>query len=161
MQGSSYFLRLALHDLNNRRKFTMNKSKDEFHLRVGRQLVKVSREVYTAYYQLRNHAIYVERKDKGKGKVLFSDLDTTATVGEALLPALGAVNVEDLAIANIRKAELRQSLAMLPKKDQALIEALFYDGLSEREYAEVLGISQSAVNKRKHRILRKMKKLLR
>ena len=139
----------------------MAKKKDEYYLRVGRQLVKVSREVYTAYYQVRNHAIYVERKDKGKGKVLFSDLDTKETVGEAMIPTLGAVNVEELAIANIKKAELRRSLAMLPQKDQALIEALFYDGLSERQYAEALGISQSAVNKRKHRILRKMRKLLR
>lgn len=128
----------------------------KYYLPAYGQLVEVSREVYQAFYQMADHEKYLVKKDKKKGKVLFSDLDTEGTVGEAMLPTLGEVNIEDLAIANLMKAKLRRSLALLPPKDQELIDAIFYEGLSEREYAKRIGVSQNTVNKRKHSIIKEL-----
>ena len=45
-------------------------------------------------------------------------------------------------------------------KRQELIQAIFFDGLSEREVGARFGITQSVVNKRKARILRKLRKII-
>ena len=49
-------------------------------------------------------------------------------------------------------------LDMLEDSDRQLINALFYKGISVREYAQRLGISHTMVRKRRDRILRNMKK---
>lgn len=54
--------------------------------------------------------------------------------------------------------ELHRAIATLCKADRLLIKALFFDGLSERQYAEQLQVCHNAVHKRKMRILRDLKK---
>ncbi len=49
---------------------------------------------------------------------------------------------------------------MLSKAEQALIYALYYEQKSERDYAETFGISQKAVNKRRHKVLEKLRDLM-
>ncbi|MDO4989613.1 MAG: sigma factor-like helix-turn-helix DNA-binding protein [Eubacteriales bacterium] len=131
----------------------------KYYLPVDGELVEVSHEVYKAYYKLTNHADYLEQKDKKKGKVLFSDLDTENTSGEAMLPNVGAVNIEDLAIANLMSAKLQRCVELLTPPDRALIEAIFYDGLSERQYASRIGVSQNTINKRKKVALEKLRNI--
>ena len=52
---------------------------------------------------------------------------------------------------------LHQGLARLAEQDRRLIEFLFWDGLTEADVAEMMGISQPAVNKRKCAILRELR----
>ena len=56
--------------------------------------------------------------------------------------------------------ELRQCLAQLPLEEQNLIRALYFEELTEREYAKQINISQKAVNKRRHKILSKLRALM-
>ncbi|MCX4266423.1 MAG: ECF-type sigma factor, partial [Firmicutes bacterium] len=51
-----------------------------------------------------------------------------------------------------------EALAALADSDRELIESLYFKGMSTREYARFLGISQRAVIKRRDRILKLMKK---
>lgn len=63
----------------------------------------------------------------------------------------------------IEKADvesLHRCLERLDKEEMELIKYLFYDGMTERETAKVMGISNVVVHKRKHRILAKLKKML-
>ena len=55
---------------------------------------------------------------------------------------------------------LQRAVEDLAEKDKDLIRALFHENLTERAYAEQLGVCQSAVHKRKRRILVKLKKIL-
>ena len=48
---------------------------------------------------------------------------------------------------------LKRSLSHLPDDDRELLEHLFWDGQTESEIASGLGITQQAVNKRKHKLL--------
>ncbi len=52
---------------------------------------------------------------------------------------------------------LHGALAQLTEKERHLIIALFFREMTERDYAEVLGVSQPAVHKQKNRILKKLK----
>lgn len=49
---------------------------------------------------------------------------------------------------------------MLTKEEWSLIHALYYEEKTEREYADTLGLSQKAVNKRRHKILAKLRHLI-
>ena len=56
--------------------------------------------------------------------------------------------------------KLHTALAMLTPEEQALIQALFFEEKTERQYAEELGVYRNAIHVRKTRILKKLKKLL-
>ena len=63
----------------------------------------------------------------------------------------GSVELADLS------ESVRTALAALSPQDHWLIEQLFWDGHTEAEVARQLHISQPAVNKRKHTILKKLR----
>ena len=69
-------------------------------------------------------------------------------------------SVEDIVFRKISVDKLHTALSQLPKQDYDLIQALYFEERTEREYAEQLGVYRSAVHKRKTRILEKLKKLL-
>lgn len=64
-------------------------------------------------------------------------------------------------ILPIEKEALYQAISALPTKSRSLVQSLFFEGLSEYEYADMLGVSRAAIHKRKMRILRVLKKTLR
>lgn len=53
---------------------------------------------------------------------------------------------------------LTKALQTLRDKDKKLIQALFYEGYTEKAYADKLGVSQPVIHRRKARILEKLKK---
>ncbi len=55
---------------------------------------------------------------------------------------------------------IRQALAQLPKEDRYIIERRFWDGATERELAEELGISQPAIHKRLKQIIEQLRAML-
>ena len=56
--------------------------------------------------------------------------------------------------------KLMEAIISLSDKEQNLVHALFFDGCSEKDYAKQCGVKQQAINKRKHCILKKIKKIL-
>ena len=58
------------------------------------------------------------------------------------------------------KARVASAMEKLDQDEKELIQALFFDELSEKEYAALLNISQPAVHKRKVKILAKLKGIL-
>ena len=57
------------------------------------------------------------------------------------------------------EAKLHRCLAMLKNDEKKLIKALFFEKLTEQACAKILGINRQNVNKRKHRIFEKIKKI--
>ena len=102
----------------------------------------------------------LDEKDTRNGKVLYSDLDTDELLGEEMLPDRNAERVEDSAICSILCEELHYQLAMLPAQDRELIQALYFECLTEREYAKQIGISQKGVNKRRQKVLDKLRSMM-
>ena len=55
---------------------------------------------------------------------------------------------------------LRDALLQLNNRDIELIKALYFRGLTERDYSKIIGISQKGVNKRRKRVLSKLYKIM-
>ena len=60
----------------------------------------------------------------------------------------------------IQIESLYSAMDMLSDLDKQLLQALFFDGMTEREYADLTGVFRNAVHKRKVRILAKLKKIM-
>ncbi len=54
---------------------------------------------------------------------------------------------------------LYQAIRKLPEEQQRLIEALFFEGKSTKEFAAECGVSAGAISQRKKTVLKKIKKL--
>ncbi len=72
----------------------------------------------------------------------------------------GGESVEDTVFRKISVEELYRAMRHLRPADHALVIALFFEGKTEREYAEELGVYRNTVHKRKMRILTELKKIL-
>ena len=132
----------------------------KYYIHVPGALVEVSEDIYFAYYQEKRRGRTLREKDERNGAISYDGLDTPELSGQEMIPDRDAVSVEDAAIANILRGELRRCLALLDEPDRQLIHALYFEGLSEREYAKRVGVPQRTINYRRHRALRKLKKLL-
>jgi RNA polymerase sigma factor (sigma-70 family) len=78
--------------------------------------------------------------------------ETVPSVEEQLLERQTAQERESM------KQDLLLALLSLSDTDRELITALFFDGVSAREYARMTGVSDMAVRKRRDRVLRNLKK---
>lgn len=110
--------------------------------------------------QLEDRFQYLCKKDIRHGKVSYSDLDTGELLGEEMIPDFSMQPLEDNAICNIMLENLRQCLFRLSLPEQTLIRTIYYQGLTERQAAEQLGLPYMTVHDRKVRILQKLKRML-
>lgn len=134
--------------------------KGKYIIRVQGSLVEVTEEVYRVYYGVERHLLTLDEKDERNGKTLYSDLDTMEVLGEEMLPDRNAVSVEDAAIALVLHDQLHRALDLLPPSERKLINALYFEGLSERQISKRAGVHYMTVHNRKIRILKKLSKLL-
>lgn len=132
----------------------------KYYIHVPGALVEVSEGVYFAYYQEMRRGRTLREKDERNGAVSYDGLDTPELTGQEMIPDRDAVSVEDAAIASILCDKLHRCLALLDETDRQLIQALYFEGLSERKYAKRVGIPQRTINDRRQRVLRKLKELL-
>ena len=132
----------------------------KYYIHVPGALVEVSEGVYFAYYQEKRRGRTLKEKDERNGAVSYDGLDTPELTGQEMIPDRDAVSVEDAAIANILRGELHRCLALLDEPDRLLIQALYFEGLSEREYSKKTGMHHMTIHSRKVAILRALKKMI-
>jgi len=142
----------------------------QFFIRAGGQIVEVTQEVYLVYYRSKRRDRYFERDLKTerpirrKGCVIGyapakeDSLDRLMDAGEQF--AAVQESVESTVILGLMADDLHKALDELIDADRDLIDALFFHGMTEREYADALGVSQPSVNERKRRILARLKNFI-
>jgi RNA polymerase sigma factor (sigma-70 family) len=134
--------------------------KKEFFIPVNGRLVKVTEQVYKEYYKMGRRERYLEERDLAKGKILFGDLDPDEMKCEEIIADREAKSVEQTVLDGIMLEKLRLCLKSLSDDERRLVYVLFFEGMSEREAAALFGISQKGVNKRKVKLLGKLKNML-
>ena len=122
-------------------------------------LLEVIREQYTDFYRDKERWRYLKKLDTnhsllslegftdGEGNVLDFIIDETVDVAETVVHA-------------VMVDRLKTAMSLLSGGEQALINAIFFEELSEREVGLRLGVTQSVVNKRKTKILAKLRKIM-
>ena len=125
--------------------------------------VEVPEDVYLAYSQADRRERYIT-EEQSSGKLLsLEQMEEDALlpdyVGAETAPSAETEALEREELRNLAEQKQILLLALLSLKDidRELINALFFDGVSTREYAQRMGVSQRAVIKRRDRILRDLK----
>ena len=133
------------------------------------QFIEVTHEVYTVLINSDRKIKYFEN-DLKEEKII---LDKKGTVVE-IIPsredsldrlqddnerqfADNSDSVEEIALRNLRYEQLHNAISMLKPDEQALIEALYFNFLTQDDYAKQIGLSQQAVSKKRTKILKKLR----
>lgn len=134
--------------------------KKKYRIGIPKASVEVTQEVHYAYHSVERHLRTLNDKDKRNGKTSYDNLDSEDSLGEEMIPDRDAVSVEDAAIALVMRQQLHQALKLLPKPEQELIYAIYFQGLSERKLSQRMGIHYMTIHSRKVKILKKLRMLL-
>lgn len=136
------------------------------------QYIEVTDEVYSVYMKGQRKMQYFEKDLKTEQEVKDKNSNITRIIQsrEDSLDRLindnlrqfsdDSESVESVVQANDEINKLHIALKQLTDDEWIIIKMLFYDEMTERDTAKILGISQAAVNKKKHRILKKLKKII-
>ena len=127
--------------------------------------IEVSDELFTVYAHMDAHERYI-MEEAPRGRVF--SLDKMAEDGMSLETVFhqSAPSAEEILIARENEQDtqhkltlLKEAVSQLDEADRALIEAVYFENISMREYARRIGVSHSTIAKRRNRILRTLKKI--
>ena len=126
--------------------------------------VEVTEEVFLAYSQMERRERYLE-KERSKGKELSLDRMKENGSLPGYVGSEDVSDVVDIVLQNEEQAELtvhkqllETALGLLSEEEKQLIQALFFDEMSTREYAKQIGVYQRAVIYRRDKLLEKLRK---
>ena len=103
---------------------------------------------------------YLEERDKDNGVVSYNTIDSQGIDGESGLQDVVTETMEAIALANELRNQLHRCIAALPRAERELIHAIYFEGMTEAEYASKSNMTQSGISRRQKKILSKLKKLL-
>ncbi len=106
---------------------------------------------------MERHARHLEEKDQ-HGLVSYHALDAEDTQGEETSPSPDAASVEDEAIAPSSGTGSTPAQILLPSQEWELIQALYFEELSERDLARKTGVPQRTIHDRKKKAIAHLKK---
>ena len=142
-----------------RRRQTDQSYMDKLFIPVQGCLLEVVREQYVEFYKDKERWRYLQKLDTNhKLLSLEGFTDSEGNVIDFVIDE--AEDVAETVVHAVMVDRLKVALPLLSDSEQTLIQAIFFEGLSEREVGLRLGITQSVVNKRKAKILAKLKKIM-
>ena len=142
-----------------KRRNTIEEYKSKKFLPLHRMLMEVTEEQYKEFYRQKRRQKYINERSAENGDFSYDMLTTGAFNGEDILVD-ESEPLDEQVVRKIMTDKLRCALRLLSEDEQELIYRLFYENLSEREYAAQKGVYHNAIHNKKIRILKKLKKFL-
>ena len=131
--------------------------KEKYMIKVEGKLVEVTPEVYYAYFRMERQERWQEEKQQGHAVVSYDALDDGETVGVEVVPDLTTPSMEEAVMTQEIHEKLHRAVDALPKAERELIQAIYFDGFTEKEYAVSSGLSQQGVSYRLRKVLSKLR----
>ena len=131
--------------------------KEKYMIKVEGKLVEVTPDVYYAYFRMERQERWQEEKQQGHAVMSYDALDDNKTVGVEVVPDLTTPSMEEAVMTREIHEKLHRALDALPKAERELIQAIYFDGFTEKEYAVSSGLSQQGVSYRLRKILSKLR----
>ena len=158
IKENNVYVELSYKDFCCRREFDQSYL-DKLFIPVQGCLLEVVREQYADFYKEKERWRYLKKLDTNHS--LLSLEGFTDSEGNALDFVIDeAVDVAETVVHAVMVDRLKAALPLLSDGEQAVVKAIFFEELSEREVGLRLDITQSVVNKRKAKILAKLRKII-
>ena len=132
---------------------------DKLFIPVQGCLLEVVREQYADFYKEKERWRYLKKLDTNY-KLLSLEGFTDSEGNMLDFVVDEAVDIAETVVHAVMVDRMKTAMLLLSDSEQALIQAIFFEELSEREVGLRLGITQSVVNKRKAKILAKLRKII-
>ncbi|MCI7020212.1 MAG: sigma-70 family RNA polymerase sigma factor [Clostridiales bacterium] len=134
--------------------------KDKYIIKVEGKLVEVTPEVYYAYFRMERQERSQEEKKQRNEVLSYDALDNGETVGIEAVPDLTSPSMEERAVTREICEKLHRAVDALPRAERELIQTIYFDGFTEKEYAVSSGLSQQGVSYRLRKILSKLRNFM-
>ena len=141
---------------HSRRRKNENAYKKRKFIRMGNCLMEVTYENYKKYYKSKEHEEYVEQRDEDHGVILVPEIPEFCK----LKIEVNALNEEEQREIQRYIRKVFEVLSYFDKKDQEIIRAIYIEGLTEQQLADRQGVRQQTINKKKKRILNKLRAIM-
>lgn len=122
-------------------------------------LMEVTESAYRAFYKEERRWKYLIEQSEANGDISYDMLTTDEFCGENVIADSGP-SVEELVDAALMDQKLKVGLANLTEDERNLIQAVYFEGKTLRQYAQEKGVCHNVIQKKKLRILAKLKKFL-
>ena len=120
-------------------------------------LLEVTEKQYLELRKEANHQHYLSQQAQGITSCL---LPIDSATEQDLLWSQPHEAFEESVLQRIVRDSLKEVLALLSDDEQALIHALFYEGITERVLAERWNLTHGAIHQRKLKLLEKLRVLM-
>lgn len=128
------------------------KEREKYVIRLGDStLVEVNREIYLEWYRSERRERYQKECDRKYGVCSLEGLEEKGCFPEM---AVDLDNItEEIALREIGRDKLRNTLKTLPEQDGYLIWLLYFEDITVKKVGEIFGCSRKTIENRKQRIL--------
>ncbi len=158
IKESGGYVELSYKDFCRRRQADQSYM-DKLFIPVQGCLLEVVREQYADFYKEKERWRYLKKLDTNY-KLLSLEGFTDSEGNMLDFVVDEAVDIAETVVHAVMVDRMKTAMLLLSDSEQALIQAIFFEELSEREVGLRLGITQSVVNKRKAKILAKLRKII-
>ena len=128
-----------------------------FIINLGYALMEVTEADYKDFYRARRREKYIQEEAIRVGEFSYNAFDTEDYDGASAVVD-DSEALEDSVIRKMMIEKLSEAVATLTEEEKELVYQLYFNRKSERQLALETGVSNVAVNKRKNKVLRKLKK---
>lgn len=135
------------------------KQRENYVIKVGTELVEVTREVYEEYHRMERRERYLVEKDQANSLVLFSSLRAENSTTDIPVRDM-ETDVEEEVIKQMFLDKLPKALALLSDEEIEMIRDLYWKDISIRELAKKTDTAKSTILSKRDRILAKLRKVL-
>mgnify|MGYP002474030112 CR=1 FL=1 len=158
IKENNVYVELSYKDFCRRRQADQSYM-DKLFIPVQGCLLEVMWEQYADFYRDKERWRYLKKLDTNHSLLSLEGF-TDSEGNEIDFVVDDVVDVAESAVHAVMVDRLKTALFLLSDSEQALVKAIFFEELSEREVGLRLGITQSVVNKRKAKILAKLRKIM-
>lgn len=157
LENNSY-IEISYEELCERTKLNKEYASKLF-LPLHGMLMEVTKNVYDEFYREEERQKYLNRQSEKNGDISYDMLTAEGSNGENILadPSLPVCEQVD---SRILREKLLNALKQLSSEEQELLRLIYVREMTERAIAVRYGISQVAVNKKKQKLLQKLKKII-
>lgn len=135
------------------------KQRENYVIKVGTELVPVSREVYEEYHRMERRERYLIERDQENSVLLFSTLRAEDSSTDVPIEDTD-VNIEEEVIKQMFLEKLPKALALLSDEEIDMIRDLYWNNVSIREFAKKKDTAKSTILSKRDRVLAKLRKVL-
>ena len=120
-------------------------------------LLEVTEEQHQQLRRDANHQYYLSQQAQD---INICSIATDRVAEQDLIWGAHSDDFEEYVVQRIMRESMGSILALLSDEEQALVRALFYEGITERALAERWSLTHGAIHQRKLKLLEKLRTFL-